>query len=402
MEARKFEVVRFISRGKYSLVYEVGYTQGNDNITSTTWALKRYYLQNDSSIQCALRERNILVRIARARKQSPFVGTLLESLRICGSPALVLRKGCGFDLRDLIEIIGLLSEKEARFYACEVISGLEHLHSIGIVHLDVKPKNTLLDDSGHVFITDFDSAYDMTAATGAPRRIDFGGTPLFMAPEVRHKVDITTKADVWSLGILVAVIIYKHVSVRDWLLSGELMLGHVPRATTCLKEFFIACLRQDYTTRIDILGVKCLDFFKGVEWDEVASLKLKPPVLPWKLKVVDSKDSGRHDPHDPIILAAAYSQHMPLADARLQAIYDKHGGRRSMRVPENNKEILKHTLTSERINELFTDFDFTNPHPLPSTHAEDANSTANGDQCVPSEVEQGNPGGCSSNSRCCG
>lgn len=49
----------------------------------------------------------------------------------------------------------------ARFYAAEVVCGLEHLHQMGIVYRDCKPENILLDDTGHVRISDLGLAVEI-------------------------------------------------------------------------------------------------------------------------------------------------------------------------------------------------------------------------------------------------
>lgn len=83
-----------------------------------------------------------------------------------------------------------------------------------IVHSDVKPTNILIADSGHLLISDFDRSYDKTRATGPPKKTDFTGAPFSMAPEVSHEVKIAIKADVWSLGFLLATIMYGHFRVK--------------------------------------------------------------------------------------------------------------------------------------------------------------------------------------------
>lgn len=50
----------------------------------------------------------------------------------------------------------------ATFYAAEIVSALEYLHSLSIVYRDLKPENLLLDKEGHLKITDFGFAKRLT------------------------------------------------------------------------------------------------------------------------------------------------------------------------------------------------------------------------------------------------
>ena len=47
------------------------------------------------------------------------------------------------------------TEKEAKFYAAEIILALEAMHDSGFIYRDIKPENILIDAEGHLRLTDF-------------------------------------------------------------------------------------------------------------------------------------------------------------------------------------------------------------------------------------------------------
>ena len=89
-----------------------------------------------------------------------------------------------------------------RFFAAELVCALAHLHSLDIVYRDLKPENVLLDDAGHVHITDFGlSKDDVSDPRGATT---FCGTPEYLAPEMlinrKSREGYGKAVDWWSLG----------------------------------------------------------------------------------------------------------------------------------------------------------------------------------------------------------
>jgi len=61
----------------------------------------------------------------------------------------------GGDLQGILEETGCFEESVARFYFAELVLAVESLHELGIVHRDLKPDNILVDDTGHIKLTDF-------------------------------------------------------------------------------------------------------------------------------------------------------------------------------------------------------------------------------------------------------
>ena len=61
----------------------------------------------------------------------------------------------GGDLGCLLEQVGCFDEHIARFYFADIVLAIESLHNLGIVHRDLKPGNLLIDEKGHLKLTDF-------------------------------------------------------------------------------------------------------------------------------------------------------------------------------------------------------------------------------------------------------
>lgn len=71
---------------------------------------------------------------------------------------MVLDLMLGGDLKFLLRKSGRMPEDWVRFYTAEMIVALDYCHRQGVVHRDIKPDNLLLDERGHVHLTDFNVA----------------------------------------------------------------------------------------------------------------------------------------------------------------------------------------------------------------------------------------------------
>ncbi len=61
----------------------------------------------------------------------------------------------GGDLSSLLQVAGYFDEDMARFYIAEILIALAYLHAHGIIHRDLKPDNVLINESGHIKLSDF-------------------------------------------------------------------------------------------------------------------------------------------------------------------------------------------------------------------------------------------------------
>ena len=111
----------------------------------------------------------------------------------------------GESLRARIARSGELPVAEAARLLREVAEALEHAHTHGVVHRDIKPDNVLLSD-GHAVVTDFGVAKAVSESGGAGGLTSVGlalGTPSYMAPE-QATADPQTdeRADIYALGAM--------------------------------------------------------------------------------------------------------------------------------------------------------------------------------------------------------
>lgn len=90
-------------------------------------------------------------------------------------------------------------------YACSgVLSGLTFLHERFICHGDIKLANVLIDRNGSIVLGDFGCASLLDNGTGAPR---LAGTLDYMSPEIINLTNYSLMVDVWSAGILMAMLL---------------------------------------------------------------------------------------------------------------------------------------------------------------------------------------------------
>ncbi len=81
---------------------------------------------------------------------------------------------------------------------------IKFVHSCGYVHMDIRPKNILIDTkTKQLWLINFNLAVTIEKLE-ADREDDWGGTPMYMAPEVLQgfRWDISKKIDLWSIGVV--------------------------------------------------------------------------------------------------------------------------------------------------------------------------------------------------------
>ncbi|ETS62728.1 hypothetical protein PaG_02466 [Moesziomyces aphidis] len=146
---KDFDIIKPISKGAFGSVFLAKKRTTGDYYAIKV--LKKSDMIAKNQITNVKAERMILM----TQNQSPFVVKLFFTFQSAEFLYLVMEYLPGGDCASLCKVLGGLSEEWARQYIAEVVIGLQHLHSKGVVHRDLKPDNLLIDQKGHLKLTDF-------------------------------------------------------------------------------------------------------------------------------------------------------------------------------------------------------------------------------------------------------
>lgn len=139
----------------------------------------------------------------------PHLPQIMEAAEQDGQTAVLEEYVQGDTLAELL-MGARLTERETRQVTMQLCQALHVLHSMGAVHRDVKPENVILRGSDAVLI-DFDAARIYKVASESDTQVL--GTTGFAAPEQYGIFQSDERADIFSLGVLLNIMLTgKHPS----------------------------------------------------------------------------------------------------------------------------------------------------------------------------------------------
>lgn len=299
VDPEDFELLSVLGTGGYGKVFLVRKVSGSDvgSLYAMKVLKKATVVRKRKVMEHTLTERSVLEAI----RNFPFLVTLHYAFQTEANLHLIMDYICGGELFTHLHHMGPFHEAQARIYAAEVTLALEHLHSLGIVYRDIKLENILLDEDGHVVLTDFGLSKEMQ-----PEQVthSYCGTVEYMAPEIvkggagGHDKTV----DWWSLGVLLFELLTcespfapsrEDCSQKE--ISRRILHCQPPipeDVTDGCRDLLEQLMHKDPEQRLGSKGaqdVKQHEWFKNLDWSDVLDKRLPTPFKPY---ITDELDTG--------------------------------------------------------------------------------------------------------------
>ncbi|KAL3315015.1 Beta-adrenergic receptor kinase 2, partial [Cichlidogyrus casuarinus] len=308
LNTNDFSVHRIIGRGGFGEVY--GCRKADTGKMYAMKCLDKKRIKMKSGETLALNER-VMLSLVSTGEGCPFIVCMTYAFQTPEKLCFILDLMNGGDLHYHLTQHNVFSEQEVRFYAAEVVLGLEHMHNRTVVYRDLKPANILLDEYGHVRISDLGLACDFSRK----RPMASVGTHGYMAPEVLQKgCAYDSSADWFSLGCMLFKLLrghspFRHHKTKDKHEIDRMTMSVNIELPDCLssemRSLLEGLLARDVESRLGCMGrgsleVKEHPYFEGVDWQQVYLQKYPPPLIPprGEVNAADAFDIGSFDEED--------------------------------------------------------------------------------------------------------
>uniref|UniRef100_A0AAQ6IUK5 Protein kinase C n=1 Tax=Anabas testudineus TaxID=64144 RepID=A0AAQ6IUK5_ANATE len=286
-----FELIRVIGRGSYAKVLLVRLKK-NEQVYAMK-VVKKELVHDDEDIDWVQTEKHVFEQAST----NPFLVGLHSCFQTESRLFLVIEYVNGGDLMFHMQRQRKLPEEHARFYAAEICIALNFLHEKGIIYRDLKLDNVLLDNDGHIKLTDYGMCKE--GIRPGDTTSTFCGTPNYIAPEILRGEDYGFSVDWWALGVLMFEMMAGRspfdiitdnpdMNTEEYLFQVILEKPiRIPRslsvkAASVLKGF----LNKDPKERLGcqvqtgFTDIKSHTFFRSIDWDQLEKKEVTPPFKP--------------------------------------------------------------------------------------------------------------------------
>lgn len=241
--------------GKYKILAPLGSGGfGTVFLAEDTWIDKKVALKvphrQTLDFGELLREPRLLATLSH-----PNIVTVLTAERIADVFFIVMEYVAGETLEAISDREGALDLSRALDFACQVCNAVDHAHSQGIIHRDLRPGNVIVTESGIAKVADFGTSRFLEIAAHGTTVI---GSPPYMAPEQFHGKAVFA-SDVYSLGVTMYQLLtgrlpYESPAPSDIerLMRGELTSSprlHNPKIPKVIADIVLKAMAPDVPER---------------------------------------------------------------------------------------------------------------------------------------------------------
>ncbi|CAI2366178.1 unnamed protein product [Moneuplotes crassus] len=227
--------------------------------------LNKELIKSDSSKDKVMQEVKILKRF-----RHPNVVKLYETFESDKHIVVVMELCAGGDLLNYVRKRRRLKETYAKYIFKQIIEGIAHVHSKGILHRDIKLDNILLDGKGIIKIADF--GVSRIVKNIEDKMTEQCGTPAYIAPEIlRDNGYYGFACDLWSAGVVLYAMLYGTVPFK----ANNMQDLHklIMKSKYSLKDDIseeardlLKCLlERDPTKRFTVMDIMAHEWMEGIE-----------------------------------------------------------------------------------------------------------------------------------------
>lgn len=189
----RYEILEQVGNGGMAYVYKARCNRLNRNV-----AIK--ILKEEMSRDEEFRRRFHAESQAVAMLSHPNIVGVYDVSHSDNLDYIVMELIEGITLKQYMEQKGQLNWREALHFTIQIAKALEHAHSRGIIHRDIKPHNIMILKDGSVKVADFGIA--QISNVQATLTSEALGSVHYISPEQAKGAHIDERADLYSLGVV--------------------------------------------------------------------------------------------------------------------------------------------------------------------------------------------------------
>jgi len=191
---RRYKIEEVIGSGGMSVVFRAVDTLMNRSVAVKM--LREEYADDDLAVRRFINESKAVAMLSHENIVNIYDVSVSDNYKY-----IVMEFIEGITLKNYMSTHGPLSFTEICSFTEQILAALEHAHSRGVIHRDIKPQNIMLLDDGRIKVADFGIAKLPSAqtATEADKAI---GTVYYISPEQASGKKVDARSDIYSLGVV--------------------------------------------------------------------------------------------------------------------------------------------------------------------------------------------------------